>query len=204
CRHRLPRGRSIASKGDGRGRHCEGGPRFRPTDVHRHHDRHVPPVAHEAPVNRPRAATVADAAAIARLHATAIHEGFLAGLGPAFLRRLYTRVVRSEHAFALVVDDDVHGTCGFIAVAEHLGAFYREFLVHDGAAAAAAALPSIVRHPRHAWETLRYGVRGSDGAAPANGAAAAEGLSVGGDPAARPAGPRGGRATAPADAPGAP
>jgi ribosomal protein S18 acetylase RimI-like enzyme len=139
-------------------------------------------------VSRPRPATEADAATIARLHATAIHEGFLAGLGPAFLRRLYSRVVRSEHAFALVVDD-AHGACGFIAVAEDLGAFYREFLLHDGAAAGAAALPAIVRHPRHVWETLRYGVRGTAHAAPAgNGSAAAEVLSVAVDPSARGAG----------------
>jgi ribosomal protein S18 acetylase RimI-like enzyme len=126
---------------------------------------------------------------MARLHATAIHEGFLAGLGSAFLRRLYSRVVRSEHAFALVVDDDVRRPCGFIAIAVDLGAFYREFLLHDGAAAGAAALPAIVRHPRHVWETLRYGVRGIGHAAPAgNGSPAAEVLSVAVDPAARGAG----------------
>jgi ribosomal protein S18 acetylase RimI-like enzyme len=62
-------------------------------------------------------------------------------------------------------------------------------LLHDGAAAGAAALPAIVRHPRHVWETLRYGVRGAGHAAPAgNGSAAAEVLSVAVDPAARGAG----------------
>jgi ribosomal protein S18 acetylase RimI-like enzyme len=53
--------------------------------------------------------------------------------------------------------DDIEG---FIAVAEHTGDLYREFLVRDGARAAVAALPAIGRAPRRVWETLRYGTGG--------------------------------------------
>ena len=49
-----------------------------------------------APAPRLRRATVADADAISALHASCIAEGFLVTLGPAFLRRLYRRVVLSE------------------------------------------------------------------------------------------------------------
>jgi ribosomal protein S18 acetylase RimI-like enzyme len=114
-----------------------------------------------------RFANVADANAVAALHAERISEGFLVSLGPSFLRRLYRRIVRSSQAFVLVADAP-NGTRGsrqvrgFIAVADNTGALYREFLLHDGVLAAVAATSGAVRAPRHVWETLRYGLR-SDG-----------------------------------------
>jgi ribosomal protein S18 acetylase RimI-like enzyme len=107
---------------------------------------------------------VADVDAMAALHSDRIAEGFLVTLGPAFLRRLYRRVVVSNGSFVLVVDDGDR-VCGFIAVAESTRALYREYLRRDGLAAAASAAPAIVRAPRAVWETLRYGLRGGEGAA---------------------------------------
>ena len=116
-----------------------------------------------------RLATVADARAIASLHADRIGEGFLVTLGPAFLGRLYRRIVQSPGAFVLVVDRPGGGAAagarpigGFIAVAEHTGALYREFLIRDGAPAALAAARGILRAPRAVFETLRYGLRGGE------------------------------------------
>ena len=43
--------------------------------------------------------------------------------------------------------------CGFVAVAEDTGALYREFLLHDGVVAAAAATAGIARRPKAVWET---------------------------------------------------
>jgi ribosomal protein S18 acetylase RimI-like enzyme len=112
-----------------------------------------------------RFATVADVDAVAAIHADRIAEGFLVTLGPAFLRRLYRRIVLSPGAFVLVVDGpdggpQPGGVCGFVAVAENTGALYREYLLHDGVAAAVAATRGIIRAPRSVWETLRYGLRG--------------------------------------------
>jgi len=121
---------------------------------------------------KPREATPADVPLIARLHAVGVHEGFLVTLGPAFLQRLYARVLRSPRAFALVVDD-AEGPCGFIAVADDIGRFYREFIVRDGVVAGVVAIPQIVRAPRYVWETLRYGIR-RDG----DGSAGAEILAI--------------------------
>jgi ribosomal protein S18 acetylase RimI-like enzyme len=112
----------------------------------------------------PRFAALEDVDAVARLHASRIAEGFLVTLGPAFLRRLYRRVVVSNGSFVLVVDDGDR-VCGFIAVAESTRALYREYLRRDGLAAAASAAPAIVRAPRAVWETLRYGLRGGEGSA---------------------------------------
>jgi len=106
-----------------------------------------------------RGATDADAAAIARLHAARIGEGFLVTLGPAFLRRLYRRIIRSDRAFALVAEDS-GAIVGFVAVAADTGRLYREFFVRDGIVAGFAALPAMVRRPRHVWETVRYGLGG--------------------------------------------
>jgi len=117
-----------------------------------------------------RFATVADADAVAALHAARISEGFLVTLGPAFLRRLYRRIAQSPGAFVLVVDAPAAGArpagspaiCGFVAVAEHTGALYRQFLLRDGALATLAAARGIVRAPRSVFETLRYGLRSGE------------------------------------------
>lgn len=107
-----------------------------------------------------RAASPGDAAAIARLHAERIGEGFLATLGGRFLHRLYRRIVVSDHGF-VVVADRAGQVVGFVAVATNTRALYREFLVRDGVRAAIAALPSLLRAPGRAWETLRYGRGGA-------------------------------------------
>jgi ribosomal protein S18 acetylase RimI-like enzyme len=118
-----------------------------------------------------RFATLEDVSLVSALHATRISEGFLVTLGPAFLRRLYRRVVLSHRSFLLVADD-TRTVCGFIAVAESTRAFYREYLLRDGVAATIAAGRGIARAPRSAWETLRYGLRGSDDVGAARGAGA--------------------------------
>jgi ribosomal protein S18 acetylase RimI-like enzyme len=114
-----------------------------------------------------RFATVTDVDAVAALHAERISEGFLVTLGPAFLRRLYRRIVQSSQAFVLVADAPIgpggpRRVRGFIACADDTGALYREFLVHDGAVAAVAATRGVARAPRAVFETLRYGLRGGD------------------------------------------
>jgi ribosomal protein S18 acetylase RimI-like enzyme len=107
-----------------------------------------------------RFATLEDVGAVAALHAGRISEGFLVTLGPAFLRRLYRRVMLSHRSFVLVADD--RGlVCGFVAVAEDTGALYREFLMRDGALTAVAAARGIARAPRSVLETVRYGLRSS-------------------------------------------
>lgn len=109
-----------------------------------------------------RFATTSDVAAVAELHAGRIAEGFLVTLGPAFLRRLYRRVIRSQRSFVLVADDST-AVRGFVAVSEDTSALYREFLLHDGFSASLAAARGIAHAPRSVWETLRYGLRGSAG-----------------------------------------
>jgi ribosomal protein S18 acetylase RimI-like enzyme len=105
-----------------------------------------------------RFANLEDVDAVALLHASRISEGFLVTLGPAFLRRLYRRVVLSHGAFLLVADD-TRTVCGFIAVAGSTRALYREFLLRDGLNAAVTAAAGILRAPRSASDTLRYGLR---------------------------------------------
>jgi ribosomal protein S18 acetylase RimI-like enzyme len=111
-----------------------------------------------------RFATDTDVDAVAALHAGRISEGFLVTLGPSFLRRLYRRIVRSSQAFVLVADEPggparSRQVRGFIAVADDTGALYREFLLHDGVAAAIGATPGVLRAPTKVWETLQYGLR---------------------------------------------
>ena len=117
-----------------------------------------------------RYAGVADVDALAALHAERIGEGFLVTLGPAFLRRLYARIVRSPRAFVLVagatrsVEPGTHPVDGFVAVADDTRALYREFVLHDGLRAGLAAAPGILCAPRAVLETLRYGFAAGDGA----------------------------------------
>jgi ribosomal protein S18 acetylase RimI-like enzyme len=108
----------------------------------------------------PRPAVSRDAADVAALHAAELGAGFLATLGPRFLRRLYARATRSGASFVLVTED-ADGLTGFVAVAERTGRFYREFLIHDGLLAGLAAAPAVLRAPRRTWETFRYGTSAS-------------------------------------------
>jgi ribosomal protein S18 acetylase RimI-like enzyme len=102
-----------------------------------------------------RAATTRDARAMATLHAERITEGFLPTLGPRFLERLYSRVVRHPGGFAVVAEDDGR-VVGFTAGAADLGGLYRSFLLRDGVFAAAGAAVPLARSWRRALETLRY------------------------------------------------
>ncbi len=102
-----------------------------------------------------RPATAADAPTMARLHADGISEGFLPSLGPAFLTRLYRRILRTPHAFAFVAGD-ADAVVGFVAGANDIAALYRSFLIRDGVPAAMSAAPRIVRSLPRVIETLRY------------------------------------------------
>ena len=113
-----------------------------------------------------RAAVKADAARVAELHATGINEGFLATLGPRFLRRLYERMVASRRAFVLVAYDpredratDGPATVGFVAGTDSVSGLYREFLLKDGLIAAIASAPHLIRSIPRLFETVRYGVK---------------------------------------------
>jgi ribosomal protein S18 acetylase RimI-like enzyme len=105
-----------------------------------------------------RPGTRADAARVAALHAGRITEGFLPTLGPAFLTRLYRRVVAAPEGIVLVADVDGE-VVGFVAAATSLGRIYREFLWRDGVPAALSAAPRLVRSWRRVLETLRYPAR---------------------------------------------
>ena len=132
-----------------------------------------------------RAARSGDAGAVAALHGSRIAEGFLTTLGMSFLERLYRRMIRSAQAFVLVHDDQ-DGIDAFVAVADHTGRLYREFVMRDGPAVVITTAPAIVRNPKRIWETLRYGIA-SGGDLPASEILAvavaqrAEGRGVGGE-----------------------
>ena len=118
------------------------------------------------PSRPPRPAVVDDATSIATLHMDRLPQAFLPTLGFRALRRLYRHLVRSDHAFVLVADDD-DGVVGYVAVAEDTRRVYREFLRHDGVIAAFVAAPAALRAPRRVWETVRYGGRANHEGLPA-------------------------------------
>jgi ribosomal protein S18 acetylase RimI-like enzyme len=104
-----------------------------------------------------RLAGDADTARLAHLHASRITDGFLPSLGPAFLDRLYRRIVRSTDSFAYVVTDDADGhVVGFAAATIDIGKLYRSFAVRDGLVAGVVAAPRLVRSWRRVLETVRY------------------------------------------------
>jgi ribosomal protein S18 acetylase RimI-like enzyme len=103
-----------------------------------------------------RPATESDAAAAARLHASLISDGFLSSLGPAFLTRLYRRIVLEPASFMFVAAGDDSVPAGFIAGTEDTGRLYRAFLLHDGPGTAIRSLGPLARNGRRVVETLRY------------------------------------------------
>ena len=123
-----------------------------------------------------RTGTYGDAASAAALHAEQISEGFLAFLGPRFLRRLYQRVVLDPGSFLLVVESEGR-ILGFLAGSTDVAALYRAFVLRDGVPAVFACSGRLIRSWRRVLETLRHG-SGTAGAG-------AELLAVAVDPAAR-------------------
>lgn len=111
---------------------------------------------------RLRDGTVEDAGAAATLHAGQISEGFLSMLGPAFLTRLYRRVVRTPGSFLLIVQDGP-ATAGFLAGSSDVSGLYRSFLLRDGAVAALSCAGRLVHSWRRVLETLRHGATGAAG-----------------------------------------
>jgi ribosomal protein S18 acetylase RimI-like enzyme len=107
-----------------------------------------------------RTGTSEDAETAATLHTEQIDEGFLAFLGPPFLRRLYRRVARVPESFLLVVEDGPT-TVGFLAGSTDVAALYRAFLWHDAPAAALACSGRLLRSWRRVIETLRHGTGGN-------------------------------------------
>jgi ribosomal protein S18 acetylase RimI-like enzyme len=133
-----------------------------------------------------RRGTAADADVAARLHAGLITEGFLARLGPRFLRHLYRCVADGPDSFLLMAEGAVaEGAtatgapiAGFLAGALDLRALYRRFALRHGPVAALSSLPRLLGALPRVWETLRHGAAGAG----AEGAEA-ELLSVAVDPA---------------------
>ena len=124
-----------------------------------------------------REATRSDVDAVAALHVAEIHEGFLATLGPRFLRHLYARIVESPHGFLIVAENapsSEQRPCPCERVRRRCrsqcGNLYREFLWHDGVVASVTSAPQLVRSLPRVVETLRYGSRQPPGAAAAVGA----------------------------------
>jgi ribosomal protein S18 acetylase RimI-like enzyme len=126
-----------------------------------------------------RLGAASDAEAAARLHAGLITEGFLARLGPRFLRHLYVCVARGPDSFLLIADAEA-GTsvAGFLAGALDLRALYRRFAWRHGPAAALSSLPRLLGALPRVWETLRHGA----GAPGPDDDGAAELLSIAVDP----------------------
>ena len=111
-----------------------------------------------------RSGTEGDAATAAALHAGQIGEGFLAILGPRFLRRLYRRVASTPGSFLLIVEDEAT-TVGFLAGSVDVSGLYRSFLFRDGPAAVLACGGRLLRSWRRVMETLHHGTGGAgDGA----------------------------------------
>jgi glycosyltransferase involved in cell wall biosynthesis/ribosomal protein S18 acetylase RimI-like enzyme len=124
------------------------------------------PAAADAPVVI-RPATVADAAAMARLHAAGLPDAFLPTLGHRFLTRMYRALATDPQAVALVAEN-VDGVVGFAAGVVSVGGFYQRFARRHGAAAALAAAPRLARPTvlRRLLETVRYPARAGDNGGP--------------------------------------
>jgi ribosomal protein S18 acetylase RimI-like enzyme len=99
-----------------------------------------------------------DAAAVARLHADGIGEGFLSTLGQRFLAHLYRAMTQSPVATLLVSRDEDGAVIGFVSGATSPGAFYRQFFRRHGPRAALILAGRALRPRvfRRILETVRH------------------------------------------------
>lgn len=112
-----------------------------------------------------RAARKSEAAVLARLHTDSIDGGFLPSLGQRFMTLLYRAMTEWPQSVVVVADAGA-GPVGFVSGVRTTRGFYRYFLRRYGVRAALSALPALWRPAvlRRAFETLRYGQSGPDGA----------------------------------------
>ena len=108
-----------------------------------------------------RAMTLADVPRVAELHAAHLSYSFFAKLGLGFLRRLYRRIVLSEHGFGFVVEVDGR-VDAFITASLDAATLRRELIWRDGCIAGCRVLLALLRRPwlaMRVFETLAYGSR---------------------------------------------
>jgi GNAT superfamily N-acetyltransferase len=100
----------------------------------------------------------AQIAAVARMHATEVRDGFLASLGEPALRMLYRNLATSPRCALFLAVGGQGEPVGFICGTRDLGALYGEFLRAHWPAAVRVLLPRLLSpgRIRRAIETLRY------------------------------------------------
>lgn len=99
-----------------------------------------------------------DAAAVARLHRSAITTGFLSALGEGFTVRMYRAILSCPAAFGLGIKDEAGELLGFIACAEDIRKTYRYSILLHGLSMSLSLLRYAFRFGiiRRLWETFRY------------------------------------------------
>ncbi|MEV6342706.1 GNAT family N-acetyltransferase [Actinoplanes sp. NPDC051851] len=97
-------------------------------------------------------------AAVARMHATEVPEGFLATLGEPVLRLLYEHAATSELSRIFVAEDERGVPVGYICGTLDTGALLKEFLRRRWHTALPVIIPRLLSAKRifRILETLRY------------------------------------------------
>ena len=108
-----------------------------------------------------RAMVPADVDVVAALHVAHLSYSFFAKLGLPFVRRVYQRLVASEHGVGFVYES-AGVVQAFIAAAVDSAALRREFVLKSGFAVGIDVLCAAARKPRlviPVLETLAYGAK---------------------------------------------
>jgi len=96
-----------------------------------------------------------DAARMARIHKTEIHQGFLSSLPISFLENFYEALILSPGSFC-VVAKEVDEVVGFISGVTSLRGFYKYFLRHYFFQSFPTLLPKVFSSFKKIIETLLY------------------------------------------------
>ncbi|QOJ13159.1 MAG: GNAT family N-acetyltransferase [Planctomycetia bacterium] len=113
------------------------------------------PQTFTAAIIRPMAGS--DSADVARLHALTINRGFLARLGPRFLRELYIGIEEDPESAVWVAELD-GSVCGFLAYTANVAGLYRRVLRARSWRLFLGMIPRVLRPAmlRNVLETLCY------------------------------------------------
>jgi ribosomal protein S18 acetylase RimI-like enzyme len=106
-----------------------------------------------------RPARPGEAERVAAMHRAGIPTGFLSGLDPRLLARLYRRVVADPGSFLVVACDPSDSPVGFLAGTADVRRLYAGFLLRHGVGAAWLARGTLASGAKKAVETMRHGLR---------------------------------------------